>query len=98
MQGMAIILLAPAAILFLIALLALVRAPTYLLWKLAIGATEWGHAFALICFGVAALLWNGSLSGSLALGLCLMAGILALTPVMRAKRVARELPIHFEKA
>jgi acetyl esterase/lipase len=98
MQGMGMARLILAGVLFMIALLAVMRAPTYHLWKLAIGSTEWGHAFALICFVAAVPLWSRSWEGRLAVGLCVAAGVLALTPLMRALLIARHLPTQFEKA
>lgn len=72
--------------------LAVLTAPTHLLWMLAVGVTEWGHGLGLICLGAAVLMWNNSWSGRVAVGLCVAAAALALTPVLRAGRVARDLP------
>jgi len=89
--------LLPAAVLFLTALLAVVRAPTHLLWEVAVGVTEWGHAFALICFAAALPLWSNAWSGRLSAGLCAMAGILTLTPVIRGLQLSRDLPVVIDK-
>jgi acetyl esterase/lipase len=72
--------------------LAIFTAPTHLLWMVAVGVTEWGHALALICLAAAVPLWSNSWSGRVAVGLCVIAALVALTPVVRAARVARDLP------
>jgi acetyl esterase/lipase len=63
----------------------------------AVEVTEWGHALALICLGAAVPLWSNSWSGRVAAGLCLVAAVLALTPVFRAVKIARDLPDQLAK-
>lgn len=62
-------------------LLAVFRAPTLPLVFLAVGATEFGHWFALLALGLAALC-----APSLAAALFLLAAALLLTPAGRAAR------------
>jgi acetyl esterase/lipase len=84
--------------LFATASLAVVTAPTHFLWMAAVGVTELGHMLALICLGVAVALWSDSWSGRVAVGLSVAAAIVALTPVLRATRVARDLPNQLRAA
>src|SRR5262249_19679569 len=83
--------LIPAVILILTALLAVFRAPTHFLWMLAVVVTEWGHLFAILCFGLALLLWSRSRGGRIAASLCLIAAALMLTPVLRAEWMTQDL-------
>jgi acetyl esterase/lipase len=68
------------------------RAPTYHLWMVRIGVTEWGYV--LLALALLALLpgwrrsWGGRMAGVLGIG----AALLALTPLLQATLVARELP------
>jgi len=78
-------------LLFLTASLAVLRAPTHLLWMLAIGVTEWGHFLALLCLGAAIPLWNNTWYGRTAAGLCVAAAVLASTPVLRAASMTGKL-------
>lgn len=74
------------------ALLAVVRAPTRVLWLLAIGVTEWGHVVAALVLGA---LWPGrehSRAGCARGWLAAIAAFLALTPLARAALVAQEVP------
>ena len=87
-----------ATLLFATASLAVVTAPTHFLWMAAVGVTELGHMLALICLGVAVALWSNSWSGRVAAGLTVAAAVLALTPVLRATRVARDLPNQLRAA
>jgi acetyl esterase/lipase len=83
--------LIPAGLLFLTALLAVLRAPTHLLWMLAIGTTEWGHWLALLCLGSAVPLWGNTWYGRTAAGLCLAGAVLEITPMLRAVSITRDL-------
>jgi acetyl esterase/lipase len=67
-------------------------APTYHLWILRIGVTEWGHVLALLALTPLLPGWRRSRLGriSAALGLC--AALLSLTPLLQAALLARELP------
>ena len=76
-----------APLLLVTASLAVFRAPTHLLWMVAVGVTEWGHALALICLAAAIPLAGNSWSGRLAVILCVAAAALSLTPVYRAARL-----------
>jgi len=78
-------------LLFLTASLAVFHAPTHFLWMLAIVVTEWGQLLAILCFGLALLLWSRSWSGRLAACLCLSSAIVALTPVLRAEWMTQHL-------
>lgn len=88
-----------AVILFLAALLAVMPAQTYDLWKASIAGAELGHVIAL-----AALLtllipgWWKSVLGQVAGGLTVVAMVIALTPLMRAWSSTRELGPKLDKA
>jgi acetyl esterase/lipase len=54
----------------------------------AVGVTELGHMLAIICLGLIPIVWTSSWAGIM----CFAAGLVAVTPVLRAMRVARDLP------
>lgn len=83
---------------FSTALLALFQAPTYLLWQLAIVATEWGHWLAIAALATLLPGWRRSRSGILGGTLGLGAALLALTPLARSFAPARTLPARLEAA
>jgi acetyl esterase/lipase len=83
--------LVPSLVLFLTALLAVLPAPTHLLWMLAIGVTEWGHFLALICLGAAIPVSNNTWYGRTAACLCVAAAILSITPALRAAWIAGDV-------
>lgn len=87
-----------ATLLLAAASLAIFPAPTHFLWMAAVGVTELGHVLALTCLSAAVLMWNNSRSGRVAAGLCMAAAALSLTPVLRASRVARDLPNQLNEA
>ncbi len=72
--------------------LAIFRAPTKTLWKLAIGATEWGHLLAIVAlvplFPGRRRTWVGRF-GAILGGI---SAFILLTPLLRAFLVARRLP------
>jgi acetyl esterase/lipase len=83
----------------LVSSLAVLPAPTGLLWMLAIGVTEWGHVLALI--GLAPLLipgWRGSKLGRIAAVACIAAALLALSPILRSIPIASGLPTRLADA
>ena len=85
-------------ILLVTASLALVTAPTHFLWMVAVGVTELGQMLAIICLGAIPIVWTESWKGKGAAGMCLIAAILALTPVLRAIPLNRELPAQLRIA
>ena len=88
-----------ALAIFVVSLLAVFPAPTYLAWELSIGVTEWGHILALI-----ALLtiifpgWTRTAIGRFAAFLAVLAILLALSPLIRARAVAETLPAQVTSA
>jgi acetyl esterase/lipase len=72
----------------IISYVALRPAPTYLLWFVRIGVTEWGHWLAPLTLapllGERRLRWSGWLLG--------VAGLVAQAPRVQAWRIARTLP------
>ncbi len=87
-----------AILIFSISLLSAFPAPTNFLWKLAIGATEWGHVLAAMALTTLLPGWRRSRKGWIAGVFGIVAAILALTPLMRAMLVARQLPDRFQAA
>lgn len=97
MRFQVLIRLFPAVLLFLTASLAVLRAPTHLLWMLAIGVTEWGYFLALVCLGAAVPLWNNTWYGRTAGCLCAAAAILVTTPMLRAAWIAGDIQQQIHK-
>jgi acetyl esterase/lipase len=87
-----------SVILLTTAALAVLPAPTHLLWMVAIGVTELGHMFALICLGAIPIVWSDSWIAKTAVGICLAAAILASTPVLRAIRSEQKLAAELRTA
>ncbi len=81
-----------------VGLLAIVPAPTHWLWMLAVAVTEWGHVLALLALMPLLSGWRRSWSGRTAGAFCLLAAILALTPLLRAVSIARQLPLQLAVA
>jgi acetyl esterase/lipase len=79
-------------ILFLAALLAVMPAQTYNLWKASIAGAEWGH-FVAIAAVVSLLIpgWWKTIAGQLAGGLTVVAIVLSLSPSVRAYLFSRDL-------
>jgi acetyl esterase/lipase len=88
-----------AVVLFLAALLAVMPAQTYNLWKASIAGAEWGH-FVAIAAIVALLIpgWWRSISGQLAGGLTVVAAGLAISPSVRAFLAGRDLDAGLKSA
>ncbi len=78
--------------------LAVLKAPTSLLWMLAIGVTEWGHMLALAALAPLLPGWRRTRNGRIGAALGLAAAPLVLTPLLRAIVVARRLPAQFVAA
>lgn len=91
-QGVEVLRLVVALVAFLASLLTVVRAPTYLAWKLSVAVTEWGHVLALIALIAFLPGWQKSSTGKIAATLGGIAFVLALSPLARAVPVARSLP------
>lgn len=88
--------LAFAAISFTASLLAVLRAPTYHLWMFSIVATEWGHVLAIISLLPFAPGWRRSRYRHAASPMSLAACFLFLTPLIRSRSVASELPSRMD--
>jgi len=84
------------AVVFLgVALLAVFRAPNISLFYVAVGATEYGHWFALVSLLIATSGgWRGGAHGIAAIAALLAAALFA-SPVIRAAQCARDLPQRF---
>ncbi len=80
-----------AMALFALALLAVMPAPTYNLWKLKILVTECGHFIAPPAF-MTLLFWRRSKLSRAASLVAALAGCLLLVPALSAIRVLRTLP------
>jgi acetyl esterase/lipase len=87
-----------AAALLPLSLLAVLPAPDHLLWKVAIGVTEWGHVLAAAALLVLLPGWRRSVAGRTAAALGVLAACMALSPLARAVPVARALPHDLEAA
>ena len=91
-RGLEILRLLTAGISSVLAYLAVFQAPTKALWRLAIGATEWGHILAVVALvplipraRETRITQVARISGGLA-------ALILLTPLLRAILVARHLP------
>ena len=73
---------------FLMALLAVFRAPSYHLWMLAIVATEWGHALAVASLLPFAPGWRKSPLRKAAAGISVASFFLFLSPLIRSTILA----------
>ena len=91
-------LLFPAVLLLVTSLLAVFRAPTHFLWMAAVGATELGHALALLCLVAAIVLSRNSGAGRVAAAISVAAAVVSLTPVIRASLLARSIPQQLHDA
>jgi len=78
--------------LFLISLLAVLKAPAKPLWFVAIAATEWGHYLAIGSALVALLCWRLERRWTVSSGMALAAVLLFLSPLLRAFFTAQRLP------
>lgn len=74
------------------ALLAVLPAPTTLLWFVAIGVTEWGHLLAVAALAPLLPGWRRTRAGWLGGVFGALAALLLLSPLLRATLVARQLP------
>jgi acetyl esterase/lipase len=73
------------SILFLlISSLAVLKAPTNLLWQLSIAVTEWGHIFAIIIIMSLLFPWWNTDMGKLSAVISSVALMLSLSPIVRA--------------
>ena len=88
-----------AVILFLAALLAVMPAQTYNLWKASIAGAEWGHFVALAAF-VTLLIpgWWRSVIGQLAAGITVVAVALAISPSVRGFLASRDLDVRLTES
>jgi acetyl esterase/lipase len=87
-----------AAAVLLLSLLAVLPAPDDLLWKAAIGVTEWGHVLAAAALLALLPGWRRTKVGRTAAALGVLAACLALSPLARAVPVARALPQDLDAA
>ncbi|MFQ5676689.1 MAG: alpha/beta fold hydrolase, partial [bacterium] len=87
-----------AVLVFALSLLAIFRAPTHLLWMLAIGVTEYGHVLAMLSLLVLLPGWRNSTAGRLSAVLGLIAAFVAMTSILRAVPINSRLPQQFEMA
>jgi acetyl esterase/lipase len=83
---------------FAVALLAVFQAPAYLLWQVAVVATEWGHALAAAALAALWPGWRRTRAGVVGGALGLGAAALALSPLVRSLGPARALPARLEAA
>lgn len=90
--------LALAAPLVALGSLTLVVVPTDALWKPAIGATEWGHLLALLPVLVLLLPGRRVRAGKVGAALAVVAALLLLSPLLRARGVASALPARVTTA
>ena len=88
-----------AVILFLAALVAVMPAQTYNLWRASVAGSEWGH-FVAIAALITLLIpgWWRTIPGQLAGGLTVVAMVLALSPSIRAFFASRGLEAGLKSA
>lgn len=84
------------------ALFAVLPAPAYPLFVLAVGVTEWGHFFAVLCLTLLLPGWERVRGGPAGALFGATAFLLALTPLLRATLIAgtleRDLAVAFGTA
>ena len=91
-HGWATLRLWTAVVLFLAALLAVMPAQTYNLWKASVAGSEWGHFVAIAAFATLLIPgWWRSVVGQLAAGITVVAVALAISPSVRAFTASRDL-------
>jgi acetyl esterase/lipase len=81
-----------------LAFLAVVPAPTHLAWELAILVSEWGYVLAVVVLVLVLPGWRHGPRGGIAAGLAVAAALLVLSPLVRARRIARALPDQLESS
>ncbi|NJM09022.1 hypothetical protein HC891_26710, partial [Candidatus Gracilibacteria bacterium] len=82
----------------LLSLLAVLAAPTFLLWQVAVLVTEYGYVLALAALATFLPGWRRSRQGRIGAALSLGALLLMLTPLLRALPVAQALPGQLVRA
>lgn len=88
-----------AVVLFLAALLAVMPAQTYNLWKASVAGSEFGHFVAIAAFLTLLIPgWWRTVTGQLAAGITVVAVVLAVSPSVRAFRVSRDLDSRLKTA
>lgn len=87
-----------ACALLALSLLAVFRAPEYHLWMLAIVATEWGHVLAVLALLTFAPGWSTTKGGRYSVVLGLAAAGLFLTPLVRSRLLAPDIPAGMDRA
>ena len=85
-----------AIVFLLLSLLSVFRAPEYHLWMMAIIVTEWGHMLAVLSLLPFAPGWSTTRGGRYSVVVSLAASFLFLTPLIRSKTVAANLPKNME--
>lgn len=78
--------------------LALVPAPTSLLWKAGLGVTEWGQWVALLALTPLLPGWRRSWPGRIGAGLGVVGAVLALSALVRAAAFAGGVPAQISAA
>lgn len=94
----ALVRLLGGAVSFGLATLAVVPAPTYLLWQASVAVTEYGHVLALLALAPALPGWRRTWRGRIGAALGVTAALLALSPLARAVPVAQALPEQLDAA
>jgi acetyl esterase/lipase len=75
-----------------VSLLALVKAPTSLLFRVAVGVTEWGHWLALASLLTLLPGWRKTRAGQAGAALGVFAAVMSISSLVRATAVAQEVP------
>ncbi|HYO50375.1 MAG TPA: alpha/beta hydrolase [Chloroflexia bacterium] len=75
-----------------VSLLALFKAPTSLLFKVAVGVTEWGHLLALVSLLPLLPGWRKTRAGQVGAALGVFAALVSISSLVRAVVVAQEVP------
>ncbi len=81
-----------AVLCFATSLLAIVPAPTHFAWELSVLVTEFGWILALASLFALLPGWRATRNGRIAAGIAIVAFLIALTPIVRARSVASTLP------
>jgi acetyl esterase/lipase len=75
-----------------VSLLAIFKAPTSLLFRVAVGVTEWGHLLALVSLLPLVPGWRKTRAGQAGAALGVFAALMSISSLVRATALAQDIP------